>query len=224
MVFFKIRWQHPELGWISPTEFIPIAEESGQIIAIGDWVLRTAVKQLKVWLDGGLPPIVVAVNLSAAQFRQTNLPDLITGILHEFELPHEYLEVELTESVAMDDPLGAIAIMDHIYNRGIRMSIDDFGTGYSSLSYLKRFKVYKLKIDQSFIQDISNDIGDKMIVAAIISMENSLGIQTMAEGVETAEQLESLKNQGCNEIQGYYFSRPLPAEQFEAFVKNHYSA
>ncbi|MDO9204562.1 EAL domain-containing protein [Methylotenera sp.] len=218
-----LRWQHPELGWISPAEFVPIAEESGQIIAIGDWVLRTAVKQLKDWLDDGLPPMVVAVNLSAAQFRQTNLPDLITGILHEFELPHEYLEVELTESVAMDDPLGAITIMDNIYNRGIRMSIDDFGTGYSSLSYLKRFKVYKLKIDQSFVQDISNDIGDKMIVAAIISMAKNLGIQTMAEGVETAEQLESLKNQGCNEIQGYYFSQPLPAEQFEAFVKNHYS-
>ena len=165
-----LRWQHPELGAISPAEFIPIAEDSGQIIQIGEWVLRTAIKQLKDWMDGGLPPIVMAVNLSAAQFRQPNLPELVTGILDEVGLPHKYLELELTEAVAMDEPQTAIAVMDKLHALGIRMSIDDFGTGYSSLSYLKRFKVYKLKIDQSFVDDITDDPDDKAIVAAIINM------------------------------------------------------
>jgi EAL domain-containing protein (putative c-di-GMP-specific phosphodiesterase class I) len=218
-----LRWQHPELGWVSPAEFIPVAEESGQIIAIGDWVMRTATKQCKEWIDKGLPAMMVAVNLSAAQFRQANLPVLISNILDEAKLPAEYLEVELTESAAMDDPQGAIEIMENIHSRGIRMSIDDFGTGYSSLSYLKRFKVYKLKIDQSFVRDLENDLEDRMIVAAIISMASTLGMKTIAEGVETVEQLESLKLLGCNEIQGYYFSRPLPADKFETFVRSRYA-
>lgn len=219
-----LRWQHPELGWISPAEFVPVAEESGQIIAIGDWVLSTAVKQNKHWIDVGLPPMIVAVNLSAAQFRQANLPGLISDILDEVKLPAEYLEVELTESAAMDDPQGAIEIMENIHRRGVRMSIDDFGTGYSSLSYLKRFKVYKLKIDQSFVRDINSDSDDRTITATIINMANTLGMQTIAEGVETLEQLELLKQLGCDEIQGFYFSRPLPADQFEAFVRNRFVA
>lgn len=215
-----LRWRHPELGMISPAEFIPIAEDSGQIIPIGEWVLRTASKQLKNWLDSGLPPMVMAVNLSSVQFRQPNIVDLVTNIIDEVKLPHEYLELELTESVAMSNPLAAIEVMDKLHEQGIRMSIDDFGTGYSSLSYLKKFKVYKLKIDQSFVSDITDDPEDKAIVSAIINMANSLGIQTIAEGVETAEQLAFLRLQGCDEVQGYYFSKPLPAEQFEAFVKN----
>ena len=214
-----LRWQHPELGNISPAEFIPIAEGSGLILKIGEWVLRTAARQLKDWMARGLPPMIMAVNLSAVQFRQEKLPELVVDILHELGLPPQYLELELTEAVAMDDPLGAIAVMDKLHGQGIRMSIDDFGTGYSSLSYLKRFKVYKLKIDQSFVRDIISDSDDKAIVTAIINMASSLGMQTIAEGVETAGQLAFLRLQGCDEVQGYYFSKPLPAERFEQFVR-----
>ncbi len=214
-----LRWQHPELGEVSPAEFIPIAEVSGQILQIGEWVLRTAVRQLKRWMDSGIEPMVMAVNLSAVQFHHPHLPERVTQILAEENLPPQYLELELTESVAMDDPIGAIGVTGDLHERGIRMSIDDFGTGYSSLSYLKKFKVYKLKIDQSFVRDITDDPEDKAIVAAIISLASSLGMQTIAEGVETKGQLVFLRNQGCNEVQGYYFSRPLPAEQFEAYLR-----
>ncbi len=213
-----LRWQHPELGMISPAEFIPIAEDSGQIIAIGAWVLRTAVQKMKEWMDMNMPPMVMAVNLSAVQFRHTGLPEMVTAVLDEVGLPHECLELELTEAVAMDDPQAAVAVMDKLYERGIRMSIDDFGTGYSSLSYLKRFKVYKLKIDQSFVRDITVDAEDKAIVTAIINLANSLGMQTIAEGVETAGQLAYLRSQGCDEVQGYHFSKPLLPDHFVAYV------
>ncbi len=214
-----LRWQHPEFGMISPAEFIPIAEDSGQIIQIGEWVLRTAITQLRDWMNDGLPAMVIAVNLSSVQFRQPNITAVITGILDEVKLPHQYLELELTEAMAMDDPRAAVEVMDRLNEQGIRMSIDDFGTGYSSLSYLKKFKVYKLKIDQSFVRDITVDPDDKAIVTAIINMASSLGIHTIAEGVETAGQLAFLRLQGCDEVQGYYFSKPLPASQFEQFVK-----
>jgi EAL domain-containing protein (putative c-di-GMP-specific phosphodiesterase class I) len=174
-------------------------------------------------MEKGLPAMLVAVNLSAAKFRQANLLTLIFNIIDEVNLPAEYLEVELTESAAMDDPLAAIEIIRNIHSRSIRMSIDYFGTGYSSFSYLKRFKVYKLKIDQSFVHDLENVLEDRMNVAAIINMASTLGMQTSAEGVETLEQFETLKQLGCNEIQGFYFSRPLPADQFEAFVRSHYT-
>lgn len=213
-----LRWQHPELGMVSPAEFIQIAEHNGQIIEIGEWVIRTAVQQLKTWLDKGLPPMIMAVNLSAVQFRHANLPELITNILDEAHLPAQYLELELTEGVAMDDPQGAIGVMDKLHELGVRMSIDDFGTGYSSLSYLKRFKVYKLKIDQSFVRDISEDADDRAIVTAIIQLAHSLNFQTIAEGVETEVQLAFLREQGCGEVQGYHFSKPLSPEQFEAFA------
>jgi len=213
-----LRWNHPELGMISPAEFIPVAEDSGQIIPIGEWVLRTAAQQLKSWLERGLPPIVVAVNLSAVQFRQTDIADVITRIIDEVQLPHGYFEVELTEAVSMKDPQAAIAVMNSLHAMGIRMSIDDFGTGYSSLSYLKKFKVNKLKIDQSFVRDLSDDPEDKAIVSTIINLASSLGLHTIAEGVETASQLAFLRLQGCDEVQGYYFSKPLLAEYFEKFV------
>jgi diguanylate cyclase (GGDEF)-like protein/PAS domain S-box-containing protein len=212
-----LRWQHPMLGNVSPAEFIPVAEDCGLILPIGEWVLRTAVKQLKRWMDGGHPPMLIAVNLSAVQFRHPSLLDMVTRILNEEQLPPEYLELELTERVAMHDPQGAITVMNKLHDRGIRMSIDDFGTGYSSLNYLKKFKVYKLKIDQSFVRDICTDLEDRAIVAAIISMSKNLGLQTIAEGVETAEQLAFLREQGCDEAQGYYCSKPLPAAQFELF-------
>jgi diguanylate cyclase (GGDEF)-like protein len=216
-----LRWQHPELGNISPAEFVPIAEKSGQIIKIGEWVLRTAVQQLKTLFDGGAARMIMAVNLSAVQFRHHDLPGVISQILEQAQLPPQYLELELTEGVTMDDPERAIHVMDDLHERGVCMSIDDFGTGYSSLNYLKKFKIYKLKIDQSFVRDITTDENDKAIVAAIILMSHSLGFQTIAEGVETAEQLAFLRECGCDEIQGYYFSKPLPAEQLVEFVNEH---
>jgi diguanylate cyclase (GGDEF)-like protein len=214
-----LRWQHPELGTVSPVEFIPVAEGSGLILPIGEWVLRCAVRQAKAWMDEGFGPLTMAVNLSAAQFRHPDLPELVTRILDEEGLPPEYLELELTESVAMHNPQGVIAVMNNLHERGVRMSIDDFGTGYSSLSYLKKFKVYKLKIDQSFVRDISTDPEDKAIVSAIINLAKSLGLQTLAEGVETEGQLAFLREQGCDEMQGYLFSKPVPAKQFEVFLE-----
>jgi len=213
-----LRWQHPELGLISPVEFIPLAEDTGLIIPIGEWVLRTAAAQARVWLHGGWPGFVMAVNLSAVQFRHVELFQRITAVLTEVDLPANALELELTEAMAMDDPQAAMAVMDQLHGYGIRMSIDDFGTGYSSLSYLKRFKVYKLKIDQSFVRDIGTDPEDKAIVTAIINMASSLGLRTIAEGVETAEQLAFLRLHGCNEVQGYYFSKPLTAQAFDQYL------
>jgi EAL domain-containing protein (putative c-di-GMP-specific phosphodiesterase class I) len=215
-----LRWTHPDLGAVPPSEFIAVAEDSGQILQIGTWVLRSAVNQLKVWLDSGLPPMTMAVNLSSVQFRHPNLPELVRQILAEANIPPHYLELELTERVAMGDPLGVIAVMNNLHQLGVRMSIDDFGTGYSSLNYLKRFRAYKLKIDQSFVSGVTEDLEDKGIVCAIINLADSLGLRTTAEGVETAEQLAFLRAQGCNEAQGYYFSKPLPADGFEALVRD----
>jgi len=216
-----LRWQHPELGAVSPAEFIPIAESSGLILPIGEWVIRTAVAQLAQWQRAGLPLITMAVNLSVVQFRHADLPQLVSSVLQEANLPAHWLELELTEGVAMTNPQGAVAVMNDLHQRGVRMSIDDFGTGYSSLSYLKKFQVYKLKIDQSFVRDITDDPDDKAIVAAIISMADSLGMQTIAEGVETEGQLNFLRDRGCTEAQGYYFSRPLPAPAFEQFMRQY---
>lgn len=215
-----IRWQHPELGPISPTDFITIAETTGQIGKVGEWMLRQAARQMKSWLDAELPIPMIAVNISAIQFRDSNFPNLVTSILNEEKLPHHCLELELTEAAAMDNPEAAVRMMDKLDSLGIRMSIDDFGTGYSSLSYLKRFKVYKLKIDRSFVRDITKDVEDKAIVSAIINMATSLGIRTVAEGVETAAQLAFLRLQGCNEVQGYYFSKPLPADKLEIHIRD----
>ena len=216
-----LRWRHPELGDVSPAEFIPVAERNGLILPIGEWVLRTAVQQLKTWMVDGMPPIIMAVNLSAVQFRHADLPGRVTSILEEAQLPADLLELELTEGVTMHDPPRAIEVMNKLNELGVRMSIDDFGTGYSSLSYLKKFKVYKVKIDQSFVHDIMDDPEDKAIVSAIISMATSLGMQTIAEGVETEGQLEFLQAKACTEAQGYFFSRPLPPAQFLAFWQAH---
>jgi len=214
-----LRWHHPQLGQISPAEFIPVAEENGLILPIGEWVLRTALLQVRTWMDNNQPPMVISVNLSAVQFRHHDLPNLVSRILHETNVPPEYLELELTESMAMHDPLIAINVINNLHARGIRMSIDDFGTGYSSLSYLKQFKIYKLKIDQSFVRDLSTDADDKAIVSAVINMAHSLGLQTIAEGVETLGQLEYLREQGCDEVQGYYYSRPVTADEFKLFME-----
>ncbi len=214
-----LRWNHPDLGAIAPSQFVPIAESSGLILPIGEWVIRKAVQQLADWIRAGLEPITMAVNLSSVQFRHAGLPQLVSRILQEAGVPPRLLELELTESVAMTNAAGAIAIMDDLHQRGVRMSIDDFGTGYSSLAYLKRFQVYKLKIDRTFVRDITEDMDDKAIVGAIIRMADSLGMQTIAEGVETQGQLDFLRERGCTEVQGYLFSRPLPAVEFEALLR-----
>jgi diguanylate cyclase (GGDEF)-like protein/PAS domain S-box-containing protein len=213
-----LRWQHPELGWVSPAEFIPIAESSGLILPIGEWVLTEALSQLRRWDDAGLPELSMAVNLSAVQFRHANLPELVEHVLTELDMPAERLELELTEGAAMDDPVVAIAVMNELDARGVRLSIDDFGTGYSSLSYLKKFRVSKLKIDQSFVRDLTDDAEDRAIVDAVIRMAGALGLETLAEGVETEGQLAFLRRQGCQAVQGYLFSRPLPADAFAEFV------
>jgi diguanylate cyclase (GGDEF)-like protein/PAS domain S-box-containing protein len=213
-----LRWHSQELGMVSPAEFIPVAEESGSIMPIGEWVMRTAVAQLKRWIDEGYPSIFVAVNLSAVQFRHPSLLGLVSGILEESKLPPQCLEFELTEGVAMHDPEQVSSVIEKLHELGIRIAIDDFGTGYSSLNYLKRFKIHKLKIDRSFVRDLTTDLEDKAIVAAIISMANNLGLLTMAEGVETAGQLAYLKEQGCHEAQGFYLSKPVPAEEIEKLL------
>jgi len=219
-----LRWRHPDLGEIMPADFIPVAEESGLILPIGEWVLRSAMRQVRDWFDRGMPALVLAVNLSAVQFRQANLPQLVSQILDECRLDPQLLELELTEGVAMENPVEAIAVMNEFHARGVRMSIDDFGTGYSSLSYLKRFKVGKLKIDKSFVRDISRDPEDEAIVEAIISLARSLGMRTVAEGVETAAQSSFLMSKGCNEGQGYLFSKPLLSDDFERFARRSLSS
>ncbi|HEY6611757.1 MAG TPA: EAL domain-containing protein [Pseudomonas sp.] len=215
-----LRWTHPQLGVISPAEFIPIAEGSGLILPIGEWVLRSAARQMKHWLDQGYPqPMTVAVNLSMAQFRHPGLIKLVADVLQETGLPAHCLELELTESVAMHDPAAAIEVVQHLRALGVLLSIDDFGTGYSSLSYLKQFEVHKLKVDQSFVRHISEDGHDQSIVRAILGMARSLGMLTIAEGVETAAQLAELERLGCDEVQGYLLGRPLPAAEFDVFVR-----
>jgi diguanylate cyclase (GGDEF)-like protein/PAS domain S-box-containing protein len=214
-----LRWNHPQWGMVSPAEFIPLAEANGLIVPIGEWVLHTALRQLRAWLDSGQPMMTMAVNLSAVQFGQSGLTGMVNQLLLKTGVPPECLELELTEAVAMKTPEIAAQKMQELSQLGIRLSIDDFGTGYSSLSYLKRFHINQLKIDQSFVRDIGTDPDDQAIVTAIIQMAHSLGMTTIAEGVETAEQLDFLRARGCDQVQGYHFSRPLLPDHFEAFVR-----
>ena len=213
-----LRWRNPDLGSVSPAEFIPVIEDSGQILQIGTWVLRTAATQLRDWIAAGIAPFTLAVNISSVQFRHPNLSGLIGKILRETDVDPQYLELELTERVAADDPLSAIAVMKELHQLGVRIAIDDFGTGYSSLNYLKRFRVHKLKIDQSFVRGLADDPEDQAIVKTIITLANSLGVETIAEGVEEAEQIDFLRAHGCKQAQGFYFSQPVPAEQFAALL------
>ena len=207
-----LRWTHPQRGNIPPAEFIPIAEKTGLIVAIGEWVLRTACQQSIAWQLAGLPALPIAVNLSGRQFAQYNLTQIITHILAQTGLAPHLLELEITESTLIQDIQASIATLRELNNLGIRISIDDFGTGYSSLSYLKSFPINTIKIDQSFVRDIHTDPNNAAIVSAIIAMAKSLGMKTIAEGVETSEQLTFLRSRQCDLMQGYYFSRPVPAE------------
>jgi diguanylate cyclase (GGDEF)-like protein/PAS domain S-box-containing protein len=207
-----LRWKHPVLGLVPPDKFIRIAENSGLIVPIGEWVLRTACSQARRWQDEGLPAVRIAVNVSAVQFRQDGFRDLIRDVLHETGLAPEYLELELTESLLLTNADVVFSVLQELKEMGLNLAIDDFGTGYSSLSYLKQFRVNKLKIDRSFIRDIAVDSDDAAITTAIISMAKSLNLKVIAEGVETEEQMSFLRLHQCDEIQGYYFSKPLLPE------------
>jgi EAL domain-containing protein (putative c-di-GMP-specific phosphodiesterase class I) len=214
-----VRWQSPDRGLVSPAEFIPVAEDSGLIRPLGEWILRTACREAVAWqrLDRG--PLRLAVNLSAQQFRQPDFVERIEEVLQETGLDPQLLELELTESVFMENREAAIEVLVDLKARGIQIAIDDFGTGYSSLSYLKNFPIDRIKIAQEFVRDIPADPNDMAIVSATIAMAESLGLKLIAEGVETLEQLEFLQQQGCQEMQGYYFSRPLPADQVADFCR-----
>ncbi|MBZ0105479.1 MAG: EAL domain-containing protein [Sulfuricella denitrificans] len=214
-----VRWQHPGIGLISPNAFIPLAEETGLIVPIGEWVLRTACAQLKAWMDAGLPKIRVGVNLSSRQFNQNDLDEVVAAALRDTGLPPDCLELELTERMIMQDAESTIAILHKLRAQGVQFSIDDFGTGYSSLSYLKRFPIDRIKIDQSFVREITSNSEDAAVSQAIISLSHSLNLKTVAEGVETAEQQEFLRSLQCDEIQGYHFSRPVPEQEMGRLLK-----
>lgn len=214
-----LRWNHPEMGLVPPDKFIPIAEETGLIVPIGEWVVRTACAQNRAWQDAGLPPLRVAVNLSARQCRQKDLVETISLILKETGMEPHFLELELTEGVLIENTHTTNSILTELRDLGVQISIDDFGTGYSSLSYLRRLPINTLKIDISFIRDITADPDDGAIATAIIALAHSLRLKVVAEGVETEAQLTFLRDQGCDDIQGFLFSRPISAEAFERWLR-----
>jgi diguanylate cyclase len=217
-----IRWQSPERGLVAPGVFIPLLEDTGLILPVGEWVLRAACKQAQAWQAAGISDVHIAVNLSTLQFRQPDFTGLVLGILNEYGLEPTLgtIELELTESLLMNNAAGAVDTLIKLHEAGIKFSIDDFGTGYSSLSYLKRFPISSLKIDQSFVHDLSFNPGDDAIVAAIIALGHSLGLSVIAEGVETAAQLTQLRKKGCDEMQGFLFSRPVSAEEMTHLLQN----
>jgi diguanylate cyclase (GGDEF)-like protein/PAS domain S-box-containing protein len=213
-----IRWNHPSLGLLGPVRFIQVAEERGFIVQIGNWVIAEATRQMVAWRQAGLPEVTLAINLSALQFRQPDLAEQVQQALSSHDLPGHALDIEVTESVIMEDAQATIQAIDTMKSMGLRLSIDDFGTGYSSLSYLKRFKADKLKIDRSFVRDIPQDADDSAIARAIINMAKNLNMQVVAEGVETMEQWQFLEQEGCDFVQGYLIAKPLPAEEFAALL------
>ena len=213
-----IRWHHPKFGVISPTVFINLAEESGLINQIGEWVLATACHQARAWYDAGFTTVTMAVNLSSRQFQHQRVADLVSSVLRSTRLPPHLLELELTESVAMSGDEATMSNLVELRSMGVRTSIDDFGTGYSNLSYLSRFPLDNLKIDKSFIEQIDKSGGDAAIVVAIIAMAHGLGLNVIAEGVETPEQAAFLARHACDEMQGYLFSRPLPPQELEGLL------
>ncbi|WLI90400.1 EAL domain-containing protein [Massilia sp. R2A-15] len=216
-----VRWMHPERGLVPPAEFIPLAETTGLIVQVGEWVLEAACAQAAIWQRAGLPPLRIAINVSAREFTAT-LPGRLAATLRRYELAPSWLELEITESALMHDIERVIDIMGEINALGVTLSLDDFGTGYSSLSYLKRFPIHTLKIDRSFTTGVPNDASDCAIATTIIGMAQKLGHQVIAEGVETVEQLEFLRASGCDEVQGYLFSRPLAAGAFETALRENW--
>jgi diguanylate cyclase (GGDEF)-like protein len=214
-----IRWRQPDRGLVPPSQFVPIAEDCGLILHIGRWVLREACRQARAWQDAGLPPVPVAVNVSAVEFRDKGFVEGVRAILSETGLEARYLDLELTEGVLMEDGESTAAVLRELKMMGLRLAVDDFGTGYSSLSYLRQFPIDVLKIDKSFVQQISGDPNDSAIVSAIIDMGKNLKQRVVAEGIETQEQLAFLQARHCAEGQGYLFSRPLAAAQFAHIVQ-----
>jgi EAL domain-containing protein (putative c-di-GMP-specific phosphodiesterase class I) len=214
-----VRWPHPQRGFVSPAEFIPLAEETGLILPLGLWVLETACAQLAVWAaQPGRERFTVSVNVSARQFRQPNFVDQVLAVLASSGANPRQLKLELTESMLLDNVQEMIARMGTLKSSGVGFSLDDFGTGYSSLSYLKRLPLDQLKIDQSFVQDLLTDPNDEVIARTIIALASTLGLSVIAEGVETAAQRDALAAQGCHAYQGYLFSRPLPVADFDVFL------
>jgi len=216
-----LRWQHPTLGMVAPAQFIPLAEETGLIVPIGRWVLQTACAQCAAWRRDGLSPLPVAVNLSSRQFADANLLTDIKDVLRASGLDPRLLELEITESMMMQKPERAAQLLGAIKELGVRLAIDDFGTGYSSLAQIKRFPIDTLKIDRSFIREIMIDASDRAIPEAIIAMGKTLSLKIVAEGVETGEQQSYLRSRACDEIQGFYFSKPIPPEDFAAMLRRH---
>jgi diguanylate cyclase (GGDEF)-like protein len=216
-----MRWQHPRLGLLPPANFIPLAESSGDIVEMGRWVIHAVCRQLAAWRDAGQALLPVAINLSARQFADRSLADDIGASLQEHKLPAHLLELEITESLVMKDPAHAMEILAAMRRIGLRISMDDFGTGYSSLAQLKRFPLDSVKIDRSFVQDIPDDANDTAIIKAIIAMGHALKLKVIAEGVENAEQLTFLQHHGCDEMQGFYFSKAMPAKQLVGFTRGH---
>jgi EAL domain-containing protein (putative c-di-GMP-specific phosphodiesterase class I) len=214
-----LRWKHPLRGLVPPMDFIPLAEETGLIVPIGEWVLATACAQNKAWQDQGLTMLGIAVNLSPRQFADPMLVAKLTRIIQSSGLDPSSLELEITESVVMSHGECAVTILEEIKSIGVQISIDDFGTGYSSLAYLKRFPIDTVKVDRSFIRDIPADSGDMKIAKAIIAMAHALRLKVVAEGVETAEQLKFLRAELCDEVQGYFLCRPLPESELDKVLK-----
>ena len=216
-----LRWQHPDLGLVPPDKFIRIAENSGLIVPIGEWVVRTACRQARKWQDEGLPAVSVAVNVSAVQFRQEGFCELIRRVLHETGLAPQYLELELTESLLLANADLMLSVVQELKAMGVTLAIDDFGTGYSSFSYLRQFRVSKLKIDRVFIRDVAVNPDDAAITSAIISMAKSLRLKVIAEGVEDEAQMSFLRAHQCDEIQGYFFSKPLAVDKAADKLRSH---
>ena len=213
-----VRWHHPDRGLILPGEFISVAEECGLINRLGAWVMNKACQQTQIWRETTLPGLRIAVNLSPAQFQDAELVRSVTKIMDQTRLPDGTLELEITESILMNNPEKAVSTLNELKALGVRIAIDDFGTGYSSLNYLKRFPVSSIKIDRSFVNDIHVDMDDKAIVDAVIGLGHSLNLEVVAEGVEEVEQHEYLRDKGCDFIQGFLFAKPLPAATFESWV------
>jgi diguanylate cyclase (GGDEF)-like protein len=215
-----LRWRHPDKGIIMPNDFIPAAEDTGLIVPIGEWALRSACIQLRRWADAGLTPMRMAVNLSACQFRQSMFCQMVERCLDEAGIPPGWLELELTESIIMDDIQNSSQVLRELKQMGVQVSLDDFGTGYSSLGLLKRLPIATLKIDNSFVRNIGSDADDAAIVEAVITLAHSLRLSVIAEGVETLDQLEFLSERQCDEAQGYYFTRALPAPEMEQWLRD----
>lgn len=214
-----LRWQPQGRAMVSPADFIPLLEETGLIVPVGEWVLATACAQHKAWREAGLPPIRVGVNLSARQFQRQDLAKRVTRLLADMDCDPAFLALEITESDVMQNPQAAVEILRQLHAMGVHLAIDDFGTGYSSLSYLKRFPIDCLKIDRSFVRDITTDADDAMIVNSVIALAHSMKLSVIAEGVETAAQLDFLSDHGCDQMQGYFFSRPVPADQIAQLLR-----